>query len=129
MDNRQLTELLHQMTLEEKIAQLLQLTANFHEGGESQITGPLEEMGITESMVTASGSVLGLSGAQSVIDVQKSYLSKSRLGIPLMFMADVVHGFKRSFRSRWRSDAPGIRSWLKRVPKLPRESRRYPVFM
>lgn len=97
MDNRQLTELLHQMTLEEKIAQLLQLTANFHEGGESQITGPLEEMGITESMVTASGSVLGLSGAQSVIDVQKSYLSKSRLGIPLMFMADVVHGFKTIF--------------------------------
>lgn len=97
MDNRQLTELLHQMTLEEKIAQLLQLTANFHEGGESQITGPLEEMGITKSMVTASGSVLGLSGAQSVIDVQKSYLSKSRLGIPLMFMADVVHGFKTIF--------------------------------
>ncbi|MET3548760.1 beta-glucosidase [Paenibacillus favisporus] len=97
MDNRQLIELLHQMTLEEKIAQLLQLTANFHEGGESQITGPLEEMGITESMVTASGSVLGLSGAQSVIDVQKSYLSKSRLGIPLMFMADVVHGFKTIF--------------------------------
>lgn len=97
MDNRQLTELLNQMTLEEKIAQLLQLTANFHEGGESQITGPLEEMGITESMVTASGSVLGLSGAQSVIDVQKSYLSKSRLGIPLMFMADVVHGFKTIF--------------------------------
>ncbi|RED31674.1 beta-glucosidase BglX [Paenibacillus sp. VMFN-D1] len=97
MDNRQLTELLHQMTLEEKIAQLLQLTANFHEGGKSQITGPLEEMGITESMVTASGSVLGLSGAQSVIDVQKSYLSKSRLGIPLMFMADVVHGFKTIF--------------------------------
>ncbi|OXL85244.1 beta-glucosidase [Paenibacillus sp. SSG-1] len=97
MDNRQLTELLNQMTLEEKIAQLLQLTANFHEGGESQITGPLEEMGITKSMVTASGSVLGLSGAQSVIDVQKSYLSKSRLGIPLMFMADVVHGFKTIF--------------------------------
>ncbi|OZB91086.1 beta-glucosidase BglX [Paenibacillus sp. XY044] len=99
MDNRQLTELLNQMTLEEKIAQLLQLTANFHEGGdgESQITGPLEEMGITESMVTASGSVLGLSGAQSIIDVQKSYLSKSRLGIPLMFMADVVHGFKTIF--------------------------------
>ncbi|MBB3131763.1 beta-glucosidase [Paenibacillus rhizosphaerae] len=99
MDNRQLTELLNQMTLEEKIAQLLQLTANFHEGGdgESQITGPLEEMGITESMVTASGSVLGISGAQSIIDVQKSYLSKSRLGIPLMFMADVVHGFKTIF--------------------------------
>lgn len=57
----------------------------------------MEEMGITESMVTASGSVLGLSGAQAVIDVQRAYLGKSRLGIPLLFMADVVHGFKTIF--------------------------------
>ncbi|WP_374020637.1 glycoside hydrolase family 3 N-terminal domain-containing protein [Paenibacillus thiaminolyticus] len=94
-----LTALLQQMTLEEKVAQLLQLTAHFHEGAESegQVTGPMEEMGITESMVIASGSVLGLSGAQAVIDVQRSYLSKSRLGIPLLFMADVVHGFKTIF--------------------------------
>ncbi|MBG9794084.1 glycosyl hydrolase family 3 [Paenibacillus dendritiformis] len=99
MDNQQLTALLRQMTLEEKVAQLLQLTAHFHEGAasEGQVTGPMEEMGITESMVTASGSVLGLSGAQAVIDVQRSYLSKSRLGIPLLFMADVVHGFKTIF--------------------------------
>ncbi|WP_152396184.1 beta-glucosidase BglX [Paenibacillus guangzhouensis] len=99
MTKEQLLDLIAQMTLEEKVAQLLQLTANFHEGtdSESQITGPMEEMGLTEGMVSASGSVLGLSGAQTVIDVQKSYLSKSRLGIPLMFMADVVHGFKTIF--------------------------------
>lgn len=99
MDNQQLQSLIAQMTLEEKIAQLLQLTAHFHEGTdhEGQVTGPMEEMGITESMVTASGSVLGLSGAQAVIDVQNAYLKKSRLGIPLLFMADVVHGFKTIF--------------------------------
>ncbi|MDR9857242.1 glycoside hydrolase family 3 N-terminal domain-containing protein [Paenibacillus sp. VCA1] len=99
MDIQQLEGLVKQMTLEEKIAQLLQLTAHFHEGtdNEGQVTGPMEEMGITEPMVTASGSVLGLSGAQAVIDVQQSYLKKSRLGIPLMFMADVVHGFKTIF--------------------------------
>ena len=99
MDNSHLTALLRHMTLEEKVAQLLQLTAHFHEGAESegQVTGPMEEMGIAESMVTAIGSVLGLSGAQAVIDVQRSYVSKSRLGIPLLFMADVVHGFKTIF--------------------------------
>jgi beta-glucosidase len=99
MDIQQLKGLIQQMTLEEKIAQLLQLTAHFHEGtdNEGQVTGPMEEMGITEPMVTGSGSVLGLSGAQAVIDVQQSYLKKSRLGIPLMFMADVVHGFKTIF--------------------------------
>lgn len=79
MDIQQLKGLIQQMTLEEKIAQLLQLTAHFHEGtdNESQVTGLMEEMGITEPMVTGSGSVLGLSGAQAVIDVQQSYLKKA----------------------------------------------------
>ncbi|MGO4529399.1 glycoside hydrolase family 3 N-terminal domain-containing protein [Paenibacillus sp. 2TAF8] len=92
-------DLVNQMTLEEKVAQLLQLTANFYEGTDTlgQITGPMEEMGITEQSVRASGSILGLSGAQAIMDVQEAYLKKSRLGIPLLFMADVVHGFKTIF--------------------------------
>ncbi|MCM3131503.1 beta-glucosidase BglX [Paenibacillus polysaccharolyticus] len=92
-------DLVNQMTLEEKVAQLLQLTANFYEGTDTQgqITGPMEEMGITEQSVRASGSILGLSGAQAIMDVQQAYLEKSRLGIPLLFMADVVHGFKTIF--------------------------------
>ncbi len=99
MNNQKLMDLLNQMTLEEKVAQLLQLTANFYEGTDTQgqITGPMEEMGITEQSVRASGSILGLSGAQAIIDVQQAYLKKSRLGIPLLFMADVVHGFKTIF--------------------------------
>jgi beta-glucosidase len=99
VNNQQLMDLVNQMTLEEKVAQLLQLTANFYEGTDTQgqITGPMEEMGITEQSVNASGSILGLSGAQAIMDVQQAYLKKSRLGIPLLFMADVVHGFKTIF--------------------------------
>ncbi|WP_307215670.1 glycoside hydrolase family 3 N-terminal domain-containing protein [Paenibacillus tundrae] len=99
MNNEQLIDLVGQMTLEEKTAQLLQLTSNFYEGTDTQgqITGPMEEMGITQQSVYASGSILGLSGAQAIIDVQQAYMEKSRLGIPLLFMADVVHGFKTIF--------------------------------
>ncbi|MCM3173200.1 beta-glucosidase BglX [Paenibacillus sp. MER 99-2] len=99
MNNEQLIDLVGQMTLEEKTAQLLQLTSNFYEGTDTQgqITGPMEEMGITKQSVEASGSILGLSGAQAIIDVQQAYMEKSRLGIPLLFMADVVHGFKTIF--------------------------------
>ncbi|WP_420874647.1 beta-glucosidase BglX [Paenibacillus polysaccharolyticus] len=99
MNNQQLMDLVNQMTLEEKVAQLLQLTANFYEGidTQGQITGPMEEMGITEQSVRASGSILGLSGAQAIMDVQRAYMEKSRLGIPLLFMADVVHGYKTIF--------------------------------
>ncbi|MCG7378918.1 glycoside hydrolase family 3 C-terminal domain-containing protein [Paenibacillus sp. ACRSA] len=99
MNNEQLIDLVGQMTLTEKTAQLLQLTSNFYEGTDTQgqITGPMEEMGITQQSVEASGSILGLSGAQAIIDVQQAYMEKSRLGIPLLFMADVVHGFKTIF--------------------------------
>lgn len=99
MNNEQLIDLVGQMTLEEKTAQLLQLTSNFYEGTDTQgqITGPMEEMGITQQSVDTSGSILGLSGAQAIIDVQQAYMEKSRLGIPLLFMADVVHGFKTIF--------------------------------
>ena len=78
MDQKQINDLLTKMTLEEKISQLLQLTANLHEGTEdqSQITGPMEEMGITGEMVRASGSVLGLSGAASIIALQQDYMKK-----------------------------------------------------
>lgn len=99
MDDKQLQSLIEQMTLEEKVAQLLQLTPNFHECSdqEGQITGPMQELGITDHMVAASGSVLGLSGAEAVINIQNDYMKHSRLGIPLLFMADVVHGFKTIF--------------------------------
>lgn len=99
MKDQQLTSLLNQMTLEEKIAQLQQLAANFYEGAEEggQITGPMASMGITDHMIENSGSVLGLSGAEQVIAVQEAHLRKNRLGIPLLMMADIVHGFKTIF--------------------------------
>lgn len=99
MNERQLLDLVGQMTLEEKAAQLLQLTGAFFEGSEQDglITGPMEELGISPETVAASGSILGLSGASAVIAVQQAYLKRNRLGIPLLFMADVVHGFKTIF--------------------------------
>lgn len=92
-------ELIEQMTLDEKIAQLIQLAVPFYEGavGEGLITGPIDSLGITEETVHNSGSVLGMAGAQDVINVQRTHLSHNRLGIPLLMMADIVHGFKTIF--------------------------------
>ncbi|OWA34761.1 beta-glucosidase [Saccharibacillus sp. O16] len=99
MDNQQLLGLIGRMTLEEKIAQLIQLAAPFYEGvsDEGQITGPMEAMGITDSMVTHSGSILGYAGAAGAIAVQDAHLKKNPYGIPLLFMADIVHGFRTIF--------------------------------
>ncbi|MBP2001927.1 beta-glucosidase [Paenibacillus shirakamiensis] len=92
-------QLISQMTLEEKIDQLIQLAAPFFEGSSSngQITGPMESLGITSQSIQNAGSVLGLAGAQEVIAVQEAHLKNNRLGIPLLMMADIVHGFRTIF--------------------------------
>lgn len=93
-----LNELIQRMTLDEKIAQLIQLAVPFYEGaGEGQITGPMDSLGIAEDTVHNSGSVLGMAGAQDVINVQRAHLKNNRHGIPLLMMADIVHGFKTIF--------------------------------
>ncbi|GAA0373898.1 glycoside hydrolase family 3 N-terminal domain-containing protein [Bacillus horti] len=91
--------LLQQMTLEEKIAQFMQLATHFYEGSFSagQITGPMEEMGIRKETVLNSGSVLGASGAREIRSIQDAHLKENRLGIPLVMMADIVHGFETIF--------------------------------
>ncbi|MFD1266631.1 glycoside hydrolase family 3 N-terminal domain-containing protein [Paenibacillus motobuensis] len=85
------------MTLKEKAAQLLQLAATFYEDGDGQITGPMESLGIGETEVNYAGSVLGISEPEKIIQIQQAYLAKNRLGIPLLFMADIIHGFKTIF--------------------------------
>ena len=96
---KNMESLLEQMTLEEKISQLMQLATFFYKGavGDGEITGPLEDMGISNDVVQNSGSVLGASGAWEVANIQREHLADNRLGIPLLMMADIVHGFKTIF--------------------------------
>jgi len=91
-----LKKLLESMTLKEKISQLTQITPNFylHNGA---ITGPMEELGLTEDIIYNVGSVLGAAGAELTMEIQKGYLEKNRHKIPLVFMADVIHGFRTIF--------------------------------
>ncbi|WP_410771367.1 beta-glucosidase BglX [Fontibacillus sp. BL9] len=96
---RRLEDILQKMTLDEKIAQLQQLAAPFYDeaGDDGQITGPMEALGITPETVKNAGSVLGVAGAEKVISVQRTHMANNRHGIPLLFMADIVHGFKTIF--------------------------------
>jgi beta-glucosidase len=97
MISKNIQDLMKQMTIEEKIGQLLQLSADFFQGDNVAITGPLKEAHLGEAALYSAGSVLGISGAKTVRQVQNNYLKHSRLGIPLLFMADVVHGYKTIF--------------------------------
>ncbi|WP_059172409.1 glycoside hydrolase family 3 N-terminal domain-containing protein [Bacillus sp. FJAT-27445] len=99
MAENHLIELLEKMSLDEKIAQLMQLATPFYKGSSDggHITGPIADMGINEDTVINSGSILGASGAKEVMNIQKAFLEENPHGIPLLFMADIIHGFKTIF--------------------------------
>lgn len=93
----ELRELFNQMTLDEKIGQTVQLTGDFFKKDSGVITGPVAEMDLPESTINHVGSLVGVVGAEEMIGIQKKYLENNRLGIPLLFMADVIHGYQTIF--------------------------------
>ncbi|RNA67684.1 glycoside hydrolase family 3 N-terminal domain-containing protein [Alteribacter keqinensis] len=99
MNETKLHDLIEKMTLEEKAAQMSQVVSSFiHKGSsDEKITGPFAGMEVANEDMTGSGSVLGATGADNLRTIQKAYLERSRLGIPLLFMADVIHGYKTVF--------------------------------
>lgn len=92
----QVKELIKKMTLREKLGQMTQLDG-FYFSESSAVTGPISEMNISEDDVLLLGSVLGATGAGQTSRIQENHLKKSRLSIPLLFMADVIHGYRTIF--------------------------------
>ena len=90
-----LEELLKSLTIEEKVGQLLQLAPFlFNDNNKGEITGPMRDMGIGANEINNAGSVLGISGAKEMKEIQSQYLSRHEKKIPLLFMADVIHGYR-----------------------------------
>ena len=97
MTKSQLVNLMNKMTIDEKIGQLVQIDGKLFLKDESVQTGPISNLGIYQNMIYKVGSILNTVGAKNVITVQNNYLDKSRLKIPLMFMADIINGYKTVF--------------------------------
>lgn len=97
MEQAKLVALVNEMTLEEKIDQLLQLIGDFYSGNAEERTGPMLDLNLQEENITNAGSILGVSGAKEAIRIQKEYMESNRLGIPTLLMADIIHGFRTIF--------------------------------
>jgi len=82
--DRRVEDLLARMTLEEKVGQMCQY---------SGITMEYERM-IREGRI---GSLLNVFGADETNRIQRIAVEESRLGIPLIFGLDVLHGYKTIF--------------------------------
>jgi len=76
------------MTLEEKLGQLAQY------GGAGTRIDPKHRAWIREGRV---GSFLSVYGAALTRELQTIAVEESRLGIPLLFAYDVIHGFRTTF--------------------------------
>jgi len=96
MDTKKLIELLEDMSLEEKIDQLLQVCSYYYEK-EGVITGPENQAGFSEEEIQNAGSVLGGGGAKLLRRIQENYMKKQPHHIPLLFMADVINGYRTIF--------------------------------
>lgn len=93
MTEQKLQELLQDMTLEEKVNQMLQLAGGFFTG-DMMAMGPMAEKGFTQENVARAGSVLGALGAEKLKEIQKEFMEKHPHNIPLLFMLDVINGLK-----------------------------------
>ncbi|MBX7541246.1 glycoside hydrolase family 3 N-terminal domain-containing protein [Qipengyuania sphaerica] len=81
------------MTLDEKIGQLVQRAGGRSKNLNSRL-GPEELERVRRGEV---GSYLHVAGAEPLRELQRVAVEESRLGIPLLFSMDVVHGYRTIF--------------------------------
>ena len=81
------------MSLREKIGQMIQLTGMYFDK-EAVLTGTVGEVKPEEWVIRYAGSVLGMDGADKIRAVQEKYMEEHPHHIPLLFMADIIHGYK-----------------------------------
>jgi len=87
-----ITDLIHKMTLEEKLGQLNQLS------GEGDITGPQTKTDYLEAIKAGKvGSMLNVFTVKYTKKLQRQAVEETRLGIPLLFGYDVIHGHRTIF--------------------------------
>ncbi|RCX09907.1 beta-glucosidase [Anaerobacterium chartisolvens] len=109
---RKINELLEKMTLQEKIGQLTQISPSiFGAWNMDQIIQQLVDGQITveefekmprdyhenEIREGTVGSLGGITNAKKANELQRIAVEESRVGIPLLFGFDVIHGFRTIF--------------------------------
>lgn len=98
MRERELLRLLNSLTVQEKIAQTVQLNGDLFVDSEVMNTGPVKNLGFSnEFNLYEIGSIYNVNDVDKLRKIQKEVLEKSRHKIPLLFMSDVIYGFRTIF--------------------------------
>ncbi len=90
--NSFIDELMAKMTLEEKLGQL-----NLP-GADDIVTGQAKSSNIGAMVANGQvGGVFNIKGVEKIRELQRIAVEDSRLGIPLLFGMDVIHGYETVF--------------------------------
>ena len=90
--DRFVDDLMGKMTVEEKIGQL-----NLPVAGDI-VTGQAKSSNVSERIRKGEvGGLFNLKGAEKIREVQRIAVEESRLGIPILFGMDVIHGYETIF--------------------------------
>jgi len=89
---KKISDLITKMTLEEKIGQMNQISGFGYDS-----VGNLDADLINAVKSGSTGTMLNVDNPAAVNKIQKIAVEESRLGIPLIFARDVIHGFKTIF--------------------------------
>ncbi len=87
------SDLMAKMTIQEKIGQLNLVTP-----GGGILTGSVVSTDVESKIKEGKvGGIFGVYGPEKTRQAQKLAVEKSRLGIPMLFGSDVIHGYKTTF--------------------------------
>ena len=90
--NSFINDLMSKMTLEEKLGQL-NLPAS-----DDIVTGQAQNSNIGQMVAAGKvGGVFNIKGVEKIKELQRVAVEESRLGIPLIFGMDVIHGYETVF--------------------------------
>jgi len=91
-------QIIKELSVLEKARQLTQVNVVcLKEGSEAKITGVAKNLGITQEDMNDVSSALNFMYGGEMTEIQETYLEKSKKKIPVIFMQDVVHGYRTIF--------------------------------
>ena len=96
-DEEKVNSLLEKMTLAEKVGQLNQFNGGWYSTGPISSDNEYNNKRVNGLRNGSVGSMLNVTSVEATKEAQRIAVEESRLGIPLLFAYDVIHGFQTMF--------------------------------
>ncbi len=98
MEENRLKEILSTLSLKQKIAQTVQLNGDLFTDSGVIPTGPIKDLGLPDDLdIHQIGSIYNINDPEKLRKIQEKAMKDSPHSIPLLFMSDIIYGFRTIF--------------------------------